>query len=77
MSRTDEDLANLLIDLGEYRDVSNIDINEAVSVSNVGHIDSKFFFRKKPVKLTLLYWITSQCLKNIQRPKFLSKAMVV
>ena len=77
MSRTDEDLANLLIDLGEYKDARNIDINEAVSVSNVGHIDSKIFFRKKPVKLTLLYWITSQCLNNIQRPKLLSKAMVV
>ena len=59
MNRTDEDLANLLIDLGEYRDVPNIDINEGVSVSNVGHIDSKMFFRKEPVKLTLLYWITS------------------
>ena len=77
MSRTDEDLANLLIDLDEYRDVPNIDINDAVSVSNVGHIDSKIIFRKKPVKLTLLYGITSQCLKNIQRLKVLSKTMVV
>ena len=75
LTRIDEDLVDILVDLSKTNSVLNTDINEGLNVFNVG--EKSLNFRQRQKKIRLICLMITLCLKKIQKPTVLLQKMVV
>ena len=71
LTRSDEDLAHIFVDLGKKNNMSNIDINEGLNVSNVSDKFPKLAPPETDQNKTAIFNDSSTSEKKIRGHRFL------